>query len=31
MAEAADNAPRREILEDLLWSVLTSKEFLFNR
>jgi hypothetical protein len=32
MAEAAaDKSPRREILEDLLWSVLTSKEFLFNR
>jgi hypothetical protein len=24
-------APRREVLEDLFWSVLTSREFLFNR
>jgi hypothetical protein len=23
--------PRRELLEDLFWAVLTSKEFLFNR
>jgi len=24
-------APRREVIEDLFWSVLTSREFLFNR
>jgi hypothetical protein len=31
MADAARNAvPRREILEDLFWAVLTGKEFLFN-
>jgi len=24
-------APRREVLEDLFWSVLTSRDFLFNR
>ena len=24
-------ASRREVLEDLFWSVLTSREFLFNR
>jgi hypothetical protein len=28
---AAEKAPRREALEDLLWSVLSSKEFMFNR
>jgi hypothetical protein len=28
---AADKASRREALEDLLWSVLSSKEFMFNR
>jgi hypothetical protein len=33
MAEAATDkkANRREVLEDLFWAVLTSKEFLFNR
>ncbi len=32
MADAAkDGQPRREVLEDLFWAVLTSKEFLFNR
>src|SRR5262249_40046393 len=33
MAEASADkkANRREVLEDLFWSVLTSKEFLFNR
>ncbi len=32
LAEAARDpqASRREVLEDLFWSVLTSKEFLFN-
>ncbi len=30
-APADAGAPRREALEDLLWSVLTSREFLFNR
>ncbi|MBL8792878.1 MAG: DUF1553 domain-containing protein [Planctomycetia bacterium] len=28
---AAAQAPRREVLEDLVWSVLSGKEFLFNR
>ncbi|HEV3118748.1 MAG TPA: DUF1549 and DUF1553 domain-containing protein, partial [Gemmataceae bacterium] len=33
MAEAARDprTPRREILEDLFWAVLTGREFLFNR
>ena len=33
MAEAAKDskAPRREILEDLFWAVLSGKEFMFNR
>ena len=33
MAEATTDkkANRREVLEDLFWAVLTSKEFLFNR
>jgi hypothetical protein len=32
MAEAAkEGQTRREVLEDLFWAVLTSKEFLFNR
>jgi len=33
MAEAARDpqATRREVLEDLCWSVLTGREFLFNR
>jgi hypothetical protein len=26
-----DGGPRREVLEDLFWAVLTSKEFVFNR
>jgi hypothetical protein len=30
-AEAARDTPRREILEDLFWAVLTSREFVFNR
>jgi hypothetical protein len=30
-ASADKKAGRRELLEDLFWSVLTSKEFLFNR
>jgi hypothetical protein len=30
-ASADKQATRREVLEDLFWSVLTSKEFLFNR
>lgn len=28
---AASNTPRREMLEDLFWAVLTGREFLFNR
>jgi hypothetical protein len=28
---AAEQTPRREVLEDLVWSVLSGKEFLFNR
>jgi hypothetical protein len=28
---ARDGTPRREILEDLVWSVLASREFVFNR
>jgi hypothetical protein len=28
---AEDKTPRREILEDLFWAVLASKEFVFNR
>ncbi len=32
MAKAAeDKTPRREILEDLFWAVLASREFVFNR
>jgi hypothetical protein len=31
LAEAASDDGRREALEDLVWAVLTSKEFLFNR
>jgi hypothetical protein len=33
LAEAATDksATRQEILEDLFWAVLTSREFLFNR
>jgi hypothetical protein len=32
MSKAADEkTPRREILEDLFWAVLASKEFVFNR
>jgi hypothetical protein len=33
MAEAAADkqTPRREVLEDLFWAVLTGREFLFNR
>ena len=33
MAEAAadKSTPRREVLEDLFWAVLTGREFLFNR
>jgi hypothetical protein len=27
----SEQTPRREVLEDLFWAVLTSKEFLFNR
>jgi hypothetical protein len=30
MESASPGAPRREILEDLFWSVLSTKEFLFN-
>jgi hypothetical protein len=30
-AAMKDGQPRREVLEDLFWAVLTSKEFLFNR
>ena len=30
MAEAS-GSPRREVLEDLFWAVLTGREFLFNR
>ncbi|MFO0967303.1 MAG: DUF1549 and DUF1553 domain-containing protein [Gemmataceae bacterium] len=30
MAEASRDSTRREALEDLFWSVLTGKEFLFN-
>ncbi len=30
LKEAQRKAPRREVLEDLFWSVLTSREFLFN-
>ncbi len=31
LAEAAcDGQPRREVFEDLFWSVLTGREFLFN-
>ena len=30
-AAADPKASRREALEDLLWSLLSSKEFLFNR
>lgn len=31
MTEAGPQASRREVLEDLFWSVLTGREFLFNR
>ncbi len=30
LAQAAKTAPRQQVLEDLFWSVLTSREFLFN-
>ncbi len=31
LAEAKTEAERREAVEDLMWAVLTSREFLFNR
>jgi Protein of unknown function (DUF1553)/Protein of unknown function (DUF1549) len=31
LAEAKTEAERREAIEDLMWAVLTSREFLFNR
>jgi Protein of unknown function (DUF1553)/Protein of unknown function (DUF1549) len=31
LAEAKTEAERREAIEDLVWAVLTSREFLFNR
>ena len=31
LAEAKTEAERREAVEDLVWAVLTSQEFLFNR
>jgi hypothetical protein len=31
LMEKEDKAPRREVLEDLFWAVLASKEFVFNR
>ena len=30
LSEASDDAERRQLLEDLYWSVLSSREFLFN-